>query len=207
MSGKTTRAFGIFLFVVIGASALILGVLSANKDIVGPMQQGQLAALQGATQAGDTSGLMAKDTDGDGLSDYDELNVYHTSPYIKDSDSDGIPDGKEVENGTDPNCPEGKDCGIPLPANNPQALNVNMGDVNAAQNDLNNLDSLFANLQNGNGNVPASDTAAVAAQIRALLKQEGVGDNILNAIDDQTLIQMYNESAASVENNNSNSSK
>ena len=51
------------------------------------------------------------DTDKDGLSDYDELNIYKTSPYIEDSDSDGYTDGEEVKNDKDPNCPSGQDCG------------------------------------------------------------------------------------------------
>ena len=36
------------------------------------------------------------DTDGDGLSDGDEVNKYHTSPLIADTDGDGIPDGIEI---------------------------------------------------------------------------------------------------------------
>jgi len=54
--------------------------------------------------------LKTKDTDGDGISDYDELYSTHTSPYLKDSDGDGTPDGTEVQQGTDPNCPKGKTC-------------------------------------------------------------------------------------------------
>lgn len=46
-----------------------------------------------------------KDTDQDGLSDYDELYIYSTSPYLMDSDSDEITDKQEVDEGTDPNCP------------------------------------------------------------------------------------------------------
>ena len=51
--------------------------------------------------------LRSQDTDEDGLSDWDELNVYITSPYLADSDSDGIKDGEEISAGTDPNCPTG----------------------------------------------------------------------------------------------------
>jgi len=36
------------------------------------------------------------DSDGDGLTDWDELNFYHTDPLMVDSDGDGIPDGDEV---------------------------------------------------------------------------------------------------------------
>lgn len=54
--------------------------------------------------------LKSRDTDIDGLSDYDELYIYHTSPYIADTDSDGLNDGQEVKSGSNPNCAQGKDC-------------------------------------------------------------------------------------------------
>lgn len=43
-----------------------------------------------------------RDTDADGLSDGDEVNVYHTNPLLRDTDGDGIGDGLEVQAGTDP---------------------------------------------------------------------------------------------------------
>ena len=43
------------------------------------------------------------DTDGDGLTDYDEIKIYKTHPNKPDTDSDGISDGAEVRNGTNPN--------------------------------------------------------------------------------------------------------
>jgi len=42
------------------------------------------------------------DDDEDGLSDIDEIEVYSTDPLLLDSDSDGINDGWEVQNGFDP---------------------------------------------------------------------------------------------------------
>ena len=42
------------------------------------------------------------DTDGDGISDGDEVNVYHTNPLLADSDGDGISDGDEIAAGTNP---------------------------------------------------------------------------------------------------------
>ncbi|MCC5908780.1 MAG: OmpA family protein [Balneolaceae bacterium] len=42
------------------------------------------------------------DTDGDGLTDYEEIYVYGTDPLNPDTDGDGFSDGQEVEMGTDP---------------------------------------------------------------------------------------------------------
>lgn len=39
------------------------------------------------------------DTDGDGLSDYDELFLHSTNPLLADTDGDGLPDGWEVQRG------------------------------------------------------------------------------------------------------------
>ena len=43
------------------------------------------------------------DTDGDTISDGDEVNVYHTDPLVPDTDGDGLDDGDEVLFGEDPN--------------------------------------------------------------------------------------------------------
>lgn len=42
------------------------------------------------------------DSDGDGLFDRDEVNVYGTDPYWWDTDGDGVGDWEEVYLGTDP---------------------------------------------------------------------------------------------------------
>jgi len=42
------------------------------------------------------------DTDGDGLFDYQEINLYKTDPKNGDTDGDGMADGSEVIRGRDP---------------------------------------------------------------------------------------------------------
>jgi hypothetical protein len=45
-----------------------------------------------------TNGLFSKDSDNDGLSDFDELNTYLSNTTIPDTDMDGVVDGVEVAN-------------------------------------------------------------------------------------------------------------
>ena len=43
-----------------------------------------------------------EDSDNDGVSDYDELNIFYTDPNVADTDGDGVPDGTELLLGRDP---------------------------------------------------------------------------------------------------------
>jgi lipoprotein-anchoring transpeptidase ErfK/SrfK len=48
--------------------------------------------------------LKTTDSDSDGLSDYEEIYIYHTNPHNPDTDGDGYTDGNdEVRHGYDPN--------------------------------------------------------------------------------------------------------
>jgi len=46
------------------------------------------------------------DTDGDGLTDFEEVFIYHTNPLLADTDGDGFTDGEEVSFGSDPLNPD-----------------------------------------------------------------------------------------------------
>jgi chitodextrinase len=43
------------------------------------------------------------DADGDGLTNAQEINIYHTNPLVADTDGDGMSDAYEVANGLNPN--------------------------------------------------------------------------------------------------------
>lgn len=45
---------------------------------------------------------VAKDSDNDGISDFDEINIYTTDPFSADSDQDGFTDGAEILSGFNP---------------------------------------------------------------------------------------------------------
>ena len=99
---------------VIGLGILVLAILQIKSLVVIPWpdlgDKETQAQITEADLAATVAAQKTKDTDGDGLSDYDELNVYMTSPYLKDSDSDTFSDQEEVESGNNPNCPAGQTC-------------------------------------------------------------------------------------------------
>ena len=86
--------------VVFGVSALILWAVQfkGGLQITKPLTAEELAQLNQSKnpEAAALDSLRNQDTDQDGLSDYDELYAYNTSPYLEDSDSDGILDKKEA---------------------------------------------------------------------------------------------------------------
>lgn len=125
--------------------------------------------------AGSALELKAKDTDKDGLNDYDELNIYNTSPYLDDSDSDGVSDQQEVIDGSDPNCPRGKNCS-PVVVSEPS---------NASEGaDL--ADQILS------GQLGPDE-------IRAYLLQSGVAAEEVDALSDDQIMQLYNETIAQID--------
>lgn len=49
-----------------------------------------------------TGESATKDSDSDGVTDFDEVNLYGTDPFVADTDGDGFNDGIEIELGYDP---------------------------------------------------------------------------------------------------------
>ncbi len=82
-----------------------------NRDIADDMNTAlayQIEDLQKRIQKFETlrrensSGETAVDTDGDGVSDIDEKNLYGTDPSSSDTDGDGVSDSVEIMRGYDP---------------------------------------------------------------------------------------------------------
>jgi predicted nucleotidyltransferase len=73
------------------------------------------------------------DSDNDGLSDQDEVNIYNTDPLVQDSDGDGLTDGLEIQFGYDPSLADSNadGCGDALDlANECNTQPVCQGDFN-----------------------------------------------------------------------------
>jgi len=104
--------------VTVVVAAFIFSIFQITGSIDSPFKvKGTTKAVESAfsidaSQNEELAKLADKDTDNDGLNDFDELYLYKTSPYVRDSDSDGINDDEETKNGTDPNCPEDQNCSV-----------------------------------------------------------------------------------------------
>lgn len=123
--------------------------------------------------------LKLKDTDKDGLNDYDELNLYGTSPYLEDSDSDGYLDSEEVKSSNDPNCPVGRSC-TSLNQNN--QTKVNQVENPVIQN---------ANDQSGQQILEGQGSADNIRKL--LLESSSIDPELLKQISDEELMKTYKD--------------
>ncbi len=96
-AGQTNRL--IIMLTSRGATNAMAVVDSLALTQVDDPDADGLTTLQEQTLG--TNPLLA-DTDGDGLSDAEELNTYHTNPLLSDCDGDGAMDGVELWAGTNP---------------------------------------------------------------------------------------------------------
>ena len=168
---KTILAF-LTIFVVLGLFFTVSNWFDRLEIPFALKSSDKAANLNLSLADSDVANLLAmqqKDTDLDGLSDYDELYVYQTSPYLPDTDSDGFLDFEEIQNNQDPNCPAGQDCGTGF-----ETKGVTP-----------ELPGLSADLP--------------VEQIRLLLIQGGMTEEQVNAIDDETLRQLYLETLEETE--------
>ena len=133
--------------------------------------------------------LRLKDTDNDGLNDYDELNVYMTSPYLDDTDSDGFKDGEEITNGNNPNCAAGAECEVvdPLEGATSSGEGVDAS-VTAMADILSNVDM---------SSVPAEEIKA----IREVFLESGYEKAKLDSLTDEQVYQAYLVSVQAYANN------
>ena len=200
----TGQRIGVALLICITLVLIGVSIVQYNSSIknFGTRKDfsGSAPALDPAAQAKNQQDALKKiDTDGDGLSDYDEIYVFHSSPYIRDTDSDGIPDGEEVRRGTSPICPEGKDCSIDQV--------VAAGQTASASSSVQAVLPLQTSEQAINPNnsakivAPTIPAAGVSpdiskmtpAQIRQLLIDNGIPKEKLSALTDSELVQLMQE--------------
>jgi len=192
-------AFGLLLF--LGVGGVVFGVRSFGANIYRPIQEqfakmytGEDVVNPNAKDTAEREAQKTKDSDSDGLSDYDELYVYNTSPYLADSDSDGTDDKTEVFAGEDPNCPKGKDC-----VGGGETVAT---DENGAQQLLTGTPGNEGVIQSGQVNLRTSEDvknffqSATVAQIRTALLQAGVSQAEIDTMTDEDLQTLFQQAVS-----------
>lgn len=133
------------------------------------------------------------DTDGDGISDWDELFVYGTSPYLEDTDGDGLSDYEEIfVYKTNVNCPEGQNCSNSLSQSEVQ----NIEPSDDFYNFLTSLETSVEqdiNSTSSNSSLGESLEDLDVQSLRQILIQSGIEENDLQQISDDDLLKLYQE--------------
>ena len=201
---KSSRAVEIFLL-VIGISALILGFLRFNATINSAFNANKVDNKNFVKYEDQELQAILKqqnsDTDQDGLSDYDEINIYRTSPYLKDTDSDGYSDKQEIDSKEDPNCPRGQNCGA-LDDSDLTDSEVSIEDLEHYNDFLDQYqppDNSQSSANDGGAEKILSGQATVE-EIKQMLLQAGISLEEISKISDADLIEMYYETVVEMGN-------
>lgn len=122
--------------------------------------------------------LHYRDTDRDGLTDFEEIYIYGTSAYLSDTDGDGVGDKDEILQGKNPLCAEGAACdkqsfdSLPI-----QNLESWVKSIEQGEMENFNIEEVFQNPE----------------QIRLLLLSSGVEKELLDSLSDEELLYISQE--------------
>lgn len=194
--GQKTGFVLLLLFAILTIS---LGTLQLRNTIYGPfvVRLSNESDPAASLLSNETLRLQQIDTDQDGLTDYEELSFYETSPYLPDTDSDGIDDKVEIDRGTNPLCVEGSACDV---GNFVPEVDTEQEVVSPLSGDGLTAADILVQSQFGGENADASSTMQVLgvvnnpAQLRQMLAATGQIDaQLLASIDDAALVAMAQE--------------
>ncbi|MHB8830574.1 MAG: hypothetical protein ACYC44_00405 [Patescibacteria group bacterium] len=156
------------------------------------------------------------DTDGDGLSDWDEEHLYHSSPYLWSTAGDGMPDNVKIAMGENPLCKHGEPCTVETMSFNLPTTTYpgsNMLDSNV-KDDLGNI--MMGDSQAGQNFRQTASEAGVDMSLdsaiprdpallrQALLQTGQVTQADLDKVSDQQLLQYFDEAKVELLKSNPN---
>lgn len=191
------------MLIVAGLGGLFFGFRYVGKNLQSPFAftySGPQYLTANEQEVAQMNAFKSRDTDSDGLNDYDEIYIYKTSAYLTDSDSDGQNDATEVTNGGDPNCPVGKTCAggsAAVDATVDQSDTILDSLVEPVEPDLaaaqEQLSALGVGDQTSQEDILNNMTPT---QLRALLVSNGAKQDQVDALTDAQLMQLYTEALA-----------
>lgn len=161
----------LFLLIVLGGGGIFLGFWQFKNNLQFQQRTNKenfsiaQAPISASERAVHLESLKNKDTDEDGLSDYEELFTYGTSPYLQDTDSDNFSDKEEIDSGHDPLCAQGQKCTLFSSTSSAENLNINS----------------------------SSSSNVTPSAIRDILRRAGAPPDKLSKISDEELLNLYNE--------------
>lgn len=168
-------------FILFAAILVVFGVIKIIDQIRSPFDLSVEPSQEAITEL--DQALL--DSDGDGLSDYDELYTYQTSPYLEDSDSDGLSDFEEVNQGNNPNCPVGENC-------------LTSEIISSDENSLSGLNYLEETVsEEAEENVEVNLNDMTPDLLRGILLESGYEATVLEQISDEDLMASYFEALES----------
>lgn len=89
------------IILLIIAVLVVIGIfwyaIKKHPSSVTPAEQSAAAISQTKAAAAQIKNLSQTDSDLDGISNSDEINIYHTDPNKADTDGDGLLDGDEIK--------------------------------------------------------------------------------------------------------------
>jgi len=185
---------------VISLSIAAVGILiiwgwQFNTRINSPFRatDAEIAQAEKTAKEKAAADLVAKtkDTDGDGLTDYDETNIYKTSPYLEDTDGDGINDGKEIALGKDPLCAEGSNCSLLTGETNASSTSTTISSTVSTSTQISST-SPAENIDQSLITKALSGTAD-ADTMRQILIQGGANADQVKLLTDEDLMSMYQD--------------
>lgn len=176
----------IFVLLVFFAVCVVgLGILQIRTTMYAPFALTSAVPSAIKEDINSVDALRFRDTDHDTLSDFDELYVYGTSPYLYDTFGYGMSDKEVITKGL-PLCPKGQDCssvagsasGVPQTS----ASSTVLGGADAAV-----------------GKAPEDLTTLLSSpdKIRSLLLQSGVRPEVLSKISDKDLMDLVAQTMSS----------
>ena len=181
----------VIVLAALAVFVVVFWVWQMKSHINGPFDYKTASSEIDVTEDDFNNLLMSVDTDKDGLSDYDEIYTYKSSPYLEDTDSDGIIDKAEVDGGNDPLCPQGKDCNAAIDTS------IAASTASSTSGSIEPLSGLDAASSDEAALTKALSGTSDAATLRQLLISSGVSIEDLNKISDEDLMKSYQETLES----------
>ncbi len=199
------QKFSVCILAVCGLLALGFSAWKVTARITDPflVPKSELTRIKeiiGSTPQEDEARLKRIDTDGDSLSDWDEINLFKTNPNLKDSCGDGITDNIRVATGKNMQCAL-------------TTVGIEQTTDSMTSNPIQSLDSQILGDSPGNVASGTADMASVQPQaptvsasleqvlprdpkaIREVLKGK-VDQTKLDALSDEQLLQLFDEAMA-----------